>query len=153
MLLSGFLPTGPGGTVPEHRLRTPDTRQAFHTLRRWALAYLSASVLALVASVVVLVEDVDGGVIGVWIRCAVVVLIAAVITVLLARAERGHRRAYRVLRVFAYLESLGFLVAALIVPGYPPWLRIAQAVIGVFAVGTAVSTTDVRLRRTFAGES
>jgi hypothetical protein len=148
MLLSGFLPIGQGGTVPDHRLRQPDTRRAFHTLRRWALAYLSASMLTLIASFVE-----DGGAIGVWIRCAVVVLIAAVINVLLARAERGHRRAYRVLRVFAYLESLGFIVVALIVPGYPPWLRIAQAVIGVFAVGTAVATTDARLRRTFASES
>ena len=153
MLLSGFLPTGHGGTVPEQRLRQPDTRQAFRTLRRWALAYLATSVLALIASFVLLIEDADGGVIGVWIRCAVVVLIAAVITVLLTRAERGHRRAYRVLRVFAYLESLGFVVVALVVPGYPPWLRIAQAVIGVFAVGTAVATTDGRLRRAFASES
>jgi hypothetical protein len=146
MLLSGFLPGQ--GTVPEHRLRQPDTRQAFHTLRKWALAYLSTSVLALTAAFVMLVGD-----IGVWIRCAVVVLIAAVINVLVARAEHGHRRAYQVLRVFAYLESLGFVVVALVVPGYPPWLRITQAVIGVFAVGTAIATSDGRLRRAFAGTS
>lgn len=147
MLLSGFLPMG-HGTVPEHRLRQPDTRRTFHRLRRWALAYLATSVLALAATFVMPVGD-----IGVWIRCAVVVLIAAVITVLVARAERGHRRAYRVLRVFAYLESLGFVVVALVVPGYPPWLRITQAVIGVFAVGTALATTDGRLRRAFASDS
>lgn len=141
MVLSGFLSSGQG-TVPEHRLRQPDTRRAFHRLRRWALAYLATSMLALVAAF--------GTDVGVWIRCAVVVLIAAVVNLLLARAERGHRRAFRVLRVFAYLESLGFVAVALVVPGYPLWLRIAQAVIGVFAVGTAVATGDARLRRTFA---
>ena len=149
MLLSGFLPIGRRGTVPGHRLRQPDTRRGFRRLRRWALAYLATSVLALAAAFVVLADDTGGAVIGVWIRCAVVVLIAAVVNVLLARAERGHRRAFGVLRVFAYLESLGFVMVALVVPGYPPWLRIAQAVIGVFALGTAVATGDARLRRTF----
>lgn len=156
MLLSGFLPMGRGTDVPEHQLRQPDTRRAFRRLRRWALAYLAASVLALAAAFVVLADETGGAggaLVGVWIRCAVVVLIAAVITVLVARAERGHRRAYRVLRVFAYLESLGFIVVALVVPGYPPWLRITQAVIGVFAVGTALATSDGRLRRAFANES
>lgn len=153
MLLSGFLPFGQRTDVPEHRLRQPDTRRAFHRLRRWALAYLATSVLALATAFVVLSDETGGAVIGVWIRCAVVVLIAAVINVLVARAERGHRRAYRVLRVFAYLESLGFVVVALVVPGYPPWLRITQAVIGVFAVGTALATSDGRLRRAFRSEN
>jgi hypothetical protein len=143
-MISGFLSTGHTTPVPEHRLRQQETRRAFQTLRRWALTYLATSVLALAAAFP-LTES-----IGAWIRSAVVMLIAAVINVLVARSEEGHRRAYRILRVFAYLESLGFVVVALIVPGYPLWLRITQAVIGVFAVGTAVATSNIHLRRTFA---
>lgn len=151
MVLSGFLPVGRGatGTVPTDRLRQPDIRRAFGVLKVWAMAYLVASVLTLAAVFVVPHGD-TGEFAGVWIRCAVVVLIAGIIAVLAVRSEHGHRRAYRILRVFVYLESLGFILVALIVPGYPLWLRIAQGVIGLFAVGTAVATGNGPLRRAFA---
>ena len=80
MILSGLLSISQV-PVPEHRLRQPETRRAFQTLRRWALVYLATSTLAL-ASAFLLTED-----IGAWIRCAVVMLIATVINVLVARSE------------------------------------------------------------------
>ncbi|MFC4243200.1 hypothetical protein ACFOYW_07425 [Gryllotalpicola reticulitermitis] len=139
---------GTGGTVPEQRMQAPEVRRAFRTLRGWALTYLITAALALVASFVIPHAS-TGGTIGVWIRCGVVVLISAIIYALSLRAQRGHRSSYRTLRVFAWLESIGCILVALIVPGYPIWLRAATIVIGVFAVGTAVTAGSRRIRRAF----
>ncbi|WP_033291771.1 hypothetical protein [Amycolatopsis jejuensis] len=150
MILGNHLFTRDGGTgsVPHRNLQQPHVRKAFRVLKGWNLAYLATSVLALIASFVL--PEPGGSAIGVWIRCGVVTLIAALIYFLTTRAGKGDRRAYRTLTVVAYLESIGFLVVALIVPGYPLWLRAAQIVVGVFAIGTALATSNRQLRQAFA---
>lgn len=154
MVINILQPGGAGaaGKVPAQRRQQPEARRAFRTLKAWSLAYLGVSVLVLAASVVVL-QDADlGSAVGSWIRCGVVALIAAVIYALAVRAQGGQRRSYRVLRVFAWLESIGFLVVAVAVPGYPLWLRVASLVVGVFAIGTAVASGNRTIRAVFTDD-
>lgn len=153
MVLSIFQSGGTAGKVPAERLQQPEVRRAFRHLRLWALAYLAASGLALVAAFVVPHGGSVGSAIGVWIRCGVVTLIAGIIYVLAIRAQGGRQRAFRVLRVFVWLESIGFILVALIVPGYPLWLRIVTAVIGLLALGTALASGSRHLRGVLASRN
>lgn len=140
------------GKVSADRLIQPAVRRAFRAVRVWAFVYLMASAIALIAAFLV-PHGADGGsFIGTWVRCAVVALVAAVINVLAVAAQRGGRRSYGILRVFVWLESLGCVLVVLIVPNYPLWLRLATVVIGVFAVGTAVATSNHHLRGAFANQ-
>lgn len=155
MVFTIFEPAGAGtaGKVPAERLQRPEVRRAFRVLKVWALAYLAASTLELVTAFAVPYDGSTGSAIGVWIRCSVVTLIAAVIYALAIVAQGGRRRAHRALRVFAWLESVGFILVALIVPGYPLWLRLTTLVVGVFAIGTAIAAGNRQLREAFASQA
>lgn len=155
MVINILQPGGVGaaGKVPAQRLQQPEVHRAFRTLKSWSLAYLGVSVLVLAASFVVLQDASLGSAVGAWIRCGVVAVIAGIIYGLVVSAKRGQRRSYRILRVFAWLESLGFLVVAVVVPGYPLWLRITSLVVGVFAVATAVASGNRHIRAAFADDA
>jgi hypothetical protein len=77
---------------------------------------------------------------AVWIRTPLVATSAAVLLLLARRAAAGHRGSLRRLRILS-MVVLAAIVAVVAWPGaFPVWLRVEQAVCGVFMLSVVVRT-------------
>ncbi|MEU4335949.1 hypothetical protein AB0F59_15225 [Micromonospora lupini] len=77
---------------------------------------------------------------AVWIRTPLVAASAGVLLLLSRRAAAGHRSSFRRLRIIAVVV-LAAIVGVVAWPGaFPVWLRIEQAVCGVFVASVVVRT-------------
>ncbi|MGH3621522.1 MAG: hypothetical protein ACRDQ5_06995 [Sciscionella sp.] len=113
----------------------------FRRVRALFAAVLVLSVAALGVAAAV------GSSAAVWIRDSIVIVIAAVLIVLAARAYRGSRRAY--LRMLLMSGIAPVAIAVIIaVPndGFPVWMKLEQSVVGIMllAVVTMLSRKTVR---------
>ncbi|CCH17002.1 hypothetical protein [Micromonospora lupini] len=89
---------------------------------------------------------------AVWIRTPLVAASAAVLLLLARRAAAGHRGSFRRLRIIA-IVVLAAIVGVVAWPGaFPVWLRIEQAVCGVF-VASVVVRTNLRVVRSAMADS
>jgi hypothetical protein len=83
---------------------------------------------------------------GVWIRTPLVAASAAVLLWLAVRAERGHAGSFRRLRIIS-MVVLAAIIAVVAWPGaFPAWLRIEQAVCGLFMLSVVIRTNLPRVR-------
>jgi len=144
-----FLFRSAGRRLPARLLSDPKLKSAFRRLRIWALGYVLSSVLLVAAAVTIPLSDDDGGRIGIVLRSAGMAVVALVIFGLATMTQHGSRNAFRYIRVLACLESIGFVVVSLVIPGDPTEIKIAKAVIGVLAIGTAVASLSPTIGRAF----
>ncbi|UQU62723.1 hypothetical protein COUCH_27295 [Couchioplanes caeruleus] len=102
-------------------------------------AFLVISVATVVA-VVFMRHDPDLVTTAVWIRTPLVATSAVVLLVFARRAAAGHRPSLRRLRIVSAVV-LAAIVAVVAWPGaFPAWLRVEQAVCGLFLLSVVVRT-------------
>ena len=90
---------------------------------------------------------------AVWIRTPLVAVSAAVLLLFARRAAAGDRGAFRRLRVIA-MVVLAAIIAVVAWPGaFPVWLRVEQAVCGVFLLSVVVRTNLRSVRSSMAASS
>ncbi|GAA1571664.1 hypothetical protein GCM10009827_111970 [Dactylosporangium maewongense] len=110
-----------------------------HTVVKLLAAFLTISLSTVVAAVVMrhnpaLVTS------AVWIRTPLVAASAAVLLFLARRAAAGDRGSFRRLRIIS-MVVLAAIVGVVAWPNaFPTWLRVEQAVCGVFMLSVAVRT-------------
>jgi hypothetical protein len=114
-----------------------------------ARCYLALSVLTLAA--VVLLRN-DPGLVtpAVWVRVTIVAVTAALMAVFAARTARGSRGAYRRLRIVSAVMLVAIVVIIALPGGFPLWLKIEQAVCGLFLAGVVLLANGARVRSLFA---
>ncbi|MFB7082355.1 hypothetical protein [Streptomyces sp. NPDC056308] len=96
-----------------------------------------------------------GGNAAVWIRSIIVTAIAAVLISLAGKASRGSRAAYLRMRLMSTVAPLAIvIIIALPHDGFPIWMKVEQAVVGVLllAVAVMVGRKDVRQAYPKAGQ-
>ncbi|MFD4763293.1 hypothetical protein ACFWOJ_31920 [Streptomyces sp. NPDC058439] len=96
-----------------------------------------------------------GGNAAVWIRSIIVTAIAAVLISLAGKASRGSRAAYLRMRLMSTVAPLAMMIIiALPHDGFPIWMKVEQAVVGVLllAVAVMVGRKDVRQAYPKAGQ-
>lgn len=86
----------------------------------------------------------------VWVRSAIVTVIAVVLLVLARRAYRGSRAAYLRMRLMTTIAPVGVaVIVALPHDGFPAWMKIEQAVVGVLLLAAAVIVGRIAVRRAY----
>lgn len=128
----------------------PDiARAAFRPVRLLVAGYLGISLLTVVA--VVLLRN-DAAVVNaaVWIRSSIVLVSAAVMTALAARAAGGSRGAYLRVRVLSAAMVVAIAVIIALPGTFPLWLKIEQGGCGLVLLGVVALVNRRRLRSTFA---
>jgi hypothetical protein len=77
---------------------------------------------------------------AVWVRTPLVAASAAVLLLFARRAAAGHRPSFRRLRIIS-MVVLAAIIAVVAWPGaFPVWLRVEQAVCGLFMLSVVVRT-------------
>ncbi len=77
---------------------------------------------------------------AVWVRTPLVAASAAVLLLFARRAAAGHRSSFRRLRIIS-MVVLAAIIGVVAWPGaFPVWLRVEQAVCGVFMLSVVVRT-------------
>ena len=130
-------------------LAHPWTARTFGTIRRLLLAYLTISVAALVA--IVLMRD-DAAEVNstAWVRGIIVALTAPLLMLFAARAARGSRNAYRRLRIISIVTVVA-IAAIVATPGaLPTWMKFEQGACGLIMIAVAVLANRPGLRALFA---
>ena len=124
----------------------------FRAIRRLVLAYLTVSVVAL-AAIVLMRNDAAEVNSAVWTRGVIVVVTAALMLLFATRAAQGSRGAYRRLRIISIVTVVA--IAAIIAsPGtFPLWLKLEQGLCGLIMAGVAVLANRPRLRALFEAPS
>ncbi|BFU45715.1 hypothetical protein [Krasilnikovia sp. MM14-A1004] len=77
---------------------------------------------------------------AVWIRTPLVAASAAILLVLARRAATGHRGSFRRLRIISPVVLTAIIVVVAWPGAFPVWLRVEQAVCGVFLLSVVVRT-------------
>lgn len=109
------------------------------TVVKLLAAFLTIS-LATVVAVVVMRHDPALVTTAVWIRTPLVAASAAVLLLLARRAAAGHRASFRRLRIIS-IVVLAAIIGVVAWPGaFPTWLRVEQAVCGVFMLSVVIRT-------------
>lgn len=125
------------------------TRTAFRPVRLLIGGYLGISLLT-VAAVVLMRNDAAVVNAAVWIRSSIVLVSAAVMTALAARAARGSRGAYLRVRILSAAMVVAIAVIIALPGTFPLWLKIEQGVCGLVLLGVVALANRGRLRSTFA---
>ena len=144
--LAGGVRGDPGLMItPTH----PRTLKAFRGTKRLVGAYVTLSVLTLVAIVLLrgdpaIVND------AVWVRGTIVVASSLLTLAFAIRAARGSRKAFLRLRIVSGVMLVA-IVVILALPGtFPLWLKIEQGVCGLLLLGVVVLVNGTQLRSQFA---
>ena len=133
-------------------LTHPPTAPTFRTIRRLLLAYLTLSLAALVA-IVLMRNDAAEVNSTAWIRGIIVAVTAPLVLLFAAKAAQGSRGAYRRLRVISIVTVVA-IAAIVAAPGaLPTWMKIEQGGCGLIMAGVAVLVSRPRLRALFAPAS
>jgi len=112
--------------------------------RRLFAAVVTLSLLTLGIAAVV------GGSSTVWIRDIIVVVIGALLIVFASRAHRGSRGAYRRMRLMTTVAPVAIVVIVAIPhDGFPAWMKIEQALVGVLLAAAATMVSRKRVRRAY----
>lgn len=124
-------------------------RSAFRTLNVLVGCYLGLSALTLVA-VALMHDDAAAVTTAVWVRATIVLVTAALLAVFAARASRGSRGAYRRLRIVSAIMLVAVVVIVAIPGDFPVWLKVEQAVCGLFLAGIVLIANSAHVRSLFA---
>ena len=122
---------------------------ALRSVKRLVGCYFGVSVLTLVAIVIMrnntaAVND------AVWVRGVIVVASALLMTTFVARAARGHIRAYLRLRLVSALMVVAIVVIIALPGTFPLWMKIEQGGCGLLLIGVVVIVNSKQLRSEFA---
>jgi hypothetical protein len=89
-----------------------------------------------------------GGTSAVWIRGSIVAVIGALLIVFAGRSYRGSRGAYRRMRLMTTVAPVAILVIIAIPhDGFPTWMKIEQALVGILMAAAATMLARKSLRR------
>ncbi|WP_326568798.1 hypothetical protein VSH64_44815 [Amycolatopsis rhabdoformis] len=136
-------------TVSSEDLQHPRSVSAFRTARLLVVAYLTLSVLTVVA-VVLLRNNVTMVTDAVWVRTVIVVASALLTFSFTVRAARGSRRAFLRLRLTSGIMLVAIVVIASLPGAFPVWLRIEQGACGLILLGVVLIVNGRHLRSLFA---
>lgn len=110
-----------------------------NTVVKLLAAFLVISVCTVVA-VVLMRRDPALVTAAVWVRTPLVAASAGVLLLFARRAAAGHRGSFRRLRIIS-LVVLAAIIVVVAWPGaFPVWLRVEQAVCGVFMLSVVIRT-------------
>ena len=128
-----------------------DTRTvaAFRNVRRLVGAYVTLSVLTLVA-IVLMRHDAAAVNPAVWIRGSIVAVTSVLMAAFVARAARGSARAFRRLRLVSAIMVVAIAVIISLPGTFPLWLKIEQGVCGAILIGVVAIVNGRHLRSLFA---
>jgi len=116
-----------------------------NTVVKLLAAFLVISV-STVAAVVLMRHNPALVTTAVWVRTPLVAASAAVLLLFARRAAAGHRSSFRRLRIIS-MVVLAAIIGVVSWPGaFPVWLRVEQAVCGVFML-SVVAHTNLRVVR------
>jgi hypothetical protein len=87
---------------------------------------------------------------AVWIRTPLVAASAAVLLLFARRAAAGHRGSFRRLRVISMVVLAAIIVVVAWPGAFPVWVRVEQAVCGLFMLSVVVRT-NLRVVRSSIG--
>ncbi|MEV4137263.1 hypothetical protein AB0J72_34450 [Dactylosporangium sp. NPDC049742] len=110
-----------------------------HTVVKLLAAFLTIS-LATVVAAVVMRHDPALVTSAVWIRTPLVAASAAVLLFLARRAATGDRGSFRRLRIISIVVLAAIAGVVAWPNAFPTWLRVEQAVCGVFMLSVVVCT-------------
>ncbi|GAA2064595.1 hypothetical protein GCM10009801_09340 [Streptomyces albiaxialis] len=130
-------------------LTDPRTRAAFRGVKRLVGAYAALSV-ATVAVAVLLRDHHDLVTDAVWIRGVAVAVSSLAMCLFVARAARGSRPAFRRMRIICVAMVVAIAVIVALPGAFPVWMRVEQAVCGLFLLPVLVLTGRGRLAELFA---
>jgi hypothetical protein len=117
---------------------------AYTFAQRLFAAVVTLSLLTLGIAAVV------GGSSAVWIRGVIVVVIGALLIVFARRAHRGSRGAYRRMRLMTTVAPIAIVVIVAIPhDGFPAWMKIEQALVGVLLAAAATIVSRGRVRAAY----
>ncbi|MFF1571359.1 hypothetical protein ACFVWR_01325 [Leifsonia sp. NPDC058292] len=121
--------------APEHE----EVKTALELVSRLWMLCAAVSLLALgAAAVLTLVAPGEVNWV-VWLRGSVVVVASLVFILVTRAAARGSRRAYSRMRWISILAPIGIgLIIVAPDSGYPAWMKVEQAIVGVIIVAIAV---------------
>jgi hypothetical protein len=92
-----------------------------------------------------------GGNAAVWIRGTIVAAIAALLILLARQAFHGSRGAYLRMRLMSTVAPIAIVVIiALPHDGFPVWMKIEQAVVGVLLLAVAIMVGRRAVRQAYA---
>ncbi len=130
-------------------LSQPDVQHRFRTARMLLIALTALSVATLIAAFLLRGDAREVNWV-VWLRGAAVAAASLWFPTLLGQAQRGHRGAYRRLRVLSLIIPIG-IVLIIIAPdtGYPLWMKWEQGLVGVLVLGVALLLSQRRIRDVF----
>jgi hypothetical protein len=115
------------------------TNDHLNTVVKLLAAFLLISVSTVVA-VVLMRHNPALVTTAVWVRTPLVAASAAVLLLFARRAAAGHRPSFRRLRIIS-MVVLAAIIGVVAWPGaFPVWLRVEQAVCGVFMLSVVVRT-------------
>lgn len=138
-------------TVTEEHLNHPRSRSAFRGLKLLVGAYLTVSVLTLLA-IVLLRNDVSVVTSAVWVRGTIVVASALLTLSFTVRAANGSRRAYLRLRIVSAVMVVAIAVIIALPGTFPVWMKIEQGGCGLLLLGVVAVVNGRHLRSLFAAE-
>lgn len=139
----------PATAIPGERLQDPRSVSAFRTVGLLVSAYLSVSVLALIA-VIALRGHASMVNQAVWGRVIAVVISATVMLLVTRRASRGGRGAFRRLRFLSAAMVIAIAVIIALPGDFPLWLKIEQGLCGLLLIGVVAVVNGTHLRGVFA---
>lgn len=131
--------------------RPLNVRSALKTVTRLWLLCAAVSLVALgIAAILSAVDPYDVNWV-VWLRGSVVAAASVVFVFVTRAAARGSRIAYTRMRWISLLAPIGIAVIIMAPDtGYPVWMKVEQAVVGIIIVIVAVYLNRRVVRLAFA---
>src|SRR5580658_3509626 len=123
----------------------PGTAAVFRKIELLTGGYLAISALAVGATALMHNHPAEVNS-SVWIHGIVVALIVATL------AARGHRGAYRRLRILSVVVVVAIAVIIALPDSFPLWMKAEQGVAGLLMAGVAVLANSRQARSLFAAK-
>ncbi|WP_219469441.1 hypothetical protein [Nonomuraea rhizosphaerae] len=118
--------------------------------KTWAPVRILFVVMLVISLLALAVAGVVGGDWVVWVRGVAVAAAAAWLITLTGRAAEGHLPAYVRIRFIATIAPIGILlIVAVPSSGYPAWMRVEQALVGVLLAAVAVIVNRRAVRQAY----
>jgi hypothetical protein len=132
-------------------VRHPKSAGALRSVQLLTAAYLTLSVLTLVAIIALrnhaaIVND------AVWVRGTIVVASSLLTSAFARRAARGSRKGFLRLRLVSGIMLVAIVVIIALPGTFPVWLKCEQAVCGLLLLGVALLVNGRHLRSVFTGQ-
>jgi hypothetical protein len=132
-------------------VRHPKSAGALRSVQLLTAAYLTLSVLTLVAIIALrnhaaIVND------AVWVRGTIVVASSLLTFAFARRAARGSRKGFLRLRLVSGIMLVAIVVIIALPGTFPVWLKCEQAVCGLLLLGVALLVNGRHLRSVFTGQ-